>query len=563
MSDPILSIRGLRKTYGTGVDALKSVDLDIQRGEIFALLGPNGAGKTTLINIVCGIVTASSGEVLVDGKNWQSNFRYARERIGLVPQELTTEAFEPVWNTVSFSRGLYGKPRNDAFTEDLLKRLSLLDKRKTIMMHLSGGMKRQVMIAKALSHEPALLFLDEPTAGVDVELRRDMWELVRKLRADGTTIILTTHYIEEAEEMADRVGVISKGELIAVDEKRDLMSKMGRKTLDIVLAEPLKAVPRRAFGLESRTARRRAPAPLPVRQPCRTHRNRIAYAAPHRPRHRLQGPVDPPVEPGRDFRRAGAWRQEVNTHGIAAIYRFEMARWKRTLWQSLITPVITTALYFVVFGSALGSRMTEMEGVSFGAFIVPGLTLLSVFMQSIFNASFGIYFPKFTGTIYELLSAPISSFEAVLAYVGAAVTKSVILALVTIATATLFVPVHIDHPVAMILFLVGISAGFCLFGFAIGVWAQNFEQLQIIPMLIITPLTFLGGAFYSVKALHDPFRTITLFNPIVHVISGFRWSFYSIADVPVWSSVLVTLAIIAGCMAVIAWMFRTGYRLKQ
>jgi ABC-2 type transport system ATP-binding protein len=243
MSDPILSIRGLRKTYGTGVDALKSVDLDIRRGEIFALLGPNGAGKTTLINIVCGIVTPSSGEVLVDGRNWQADYRYARERIGLVPQELTTEAFEPVWNTVTFSRGLYGKPKNDAFTEELLKRLSLWDKRKTIMMHLSGGMKRRVMIAKALSHEPAILFLDEPTAGVDVELRRDMWDLVRKLRADGTTIILTTHYIEEAEEMADRVGVISKGELIAVDEKRDLMAKMGKKTLDIVLADPLASIP--------------------------------------------------------------------------------------------------------------------------------------------------------------------------------------------------------------------------------------------------------------------------------------------------------------------------------
>ena len=243
MSDPILSIRGLRKTYGTGVDALKSVDLDIRRGEIFALLGPNGAGKTTLINIICGIVTASEGEVLVDGRNWRSDYRYARERIGLVPQELTTEAFEPVWNTVSFSRGLYGKPRNDDFTEELLKRLSLFDKRKTIMMHLSGGMKRRVMIAKALSHEPAILFLDEPTAGVDVELRRDMWDLVRKLRSDGTTIILTTHYIEEAEEMADRVGVISKGELIAVDEKHELMVKMGRKTLDIVLAEPLESIP--------------------------------------------------------------------------------------------------------------------------------------------------------------------------------------------------------------------------------------------------------------------------------------------------------------------------------
>ena len=253
----------------------------------------------------------------------------------------------------------------------------------------------------------------------------------------------------------------------------------------------------------------------------------------------------------------------MNWHGIGAIYKFEMARWQRTLWQSLITPVITTALYFVVFGSALGSRLTTMEGVGFGSFIVPGLILLSVFMQSIFNASFGIYFPKFVGTIYELLSAPLSSFEAVLAYVGAAVTKSVILALVTLATATLFVPVHVDHPLAMILFLIGITTGFCLFGFAIGVWAKNFEQLQIIPMLVITPLTFLGGAFYSVDTLPEPWRTVTLFNPIAHLISGFRWSFYSVADVPVWSSVAVTLALIAICMTVIAWMFRTGYRLKQ
>jgi len=253
----------------------------------------------------------------------------------------------------------------------------------------------------------------------------------------------------------------------------------------------------------------------------------------------------------------------MNLHGIAAIYKFEMARWGRTLWQSLITPVITTALYFVVFGSALGSRMTAMEGVSYGAFIVPGLTLLSVFMQSIFNASFGIYFPKFTGTIYELLSAPISSSEAVLAYVGAAVTKSVILALITLATALLFVPLQLDHPVWMIIFLLGITTGFCLFGFAIGVWAQNFEQLQIIPMLVITPLTFLGGAFYSVNALGEPFRTITLFNPVVYLVSGFRWSFYSVADVPVWASVAVMAAIITLCMAIIAWMFRTGYRLKQ
>ncbi|WP_028970790.1 ABC transporter ATP-binding protein [Sphingomonas sp. URHD0057] len=243
MSEIILSIRGLHKEYGTGVKALKSVDLDIRKGEIFALLGPNGAGKTTLINIICGIVTASGGEVLVEGKNWQTDYRHARARIGLVPQELTTDAFEPVSRTVAFSRGLFGKPRDDARIEELLKRLSLWDKRKTIMMHLSGGMKRRVMIAKALSHEPSILFLDEPTAGVDVELRRDMWDLVRQLRSDRTTVILTTHYIEEAEEMADRVGVISRGELIAVDEKQALMARLGKKTLKIMLVEPLETIP--------------------------------------------------------------------------------------------------------------------------------------------------------------------------------------------------------------------------------------------------------------------------------------------------------------------------------
>ena len=252
-----------------------------------------------------------------------------------------------------------------------------------------------------------------------------------------------------------------------------------------------------------------------------------------------------------------------NRHGVWAIYRFEMARAMRTLWQSLVTPVITTALYFVVFGAAIGSRMTDMAGISFGAFIVPGLTLLSVFMQSIFNASFGIYFPKFTGTIYELLSAPISSLEVVLAYVGAAVSKTMVLALVTLATAALFVDVRVEHPLLMLLFLFLITTAFCLLGFVIGIWAKNFEQLQIIPMLIVTPLTFLGGAFYSVDALAEPWRTVTLFNPVVYLISGFRWTFFGVADVPVMTSVGVMVAIIAGCLGAIVWVFKTGYRLKQ
>ncbi len=249
---PIIAISGLSKTYADGFQALKGVSLDIDRGEIFALLGPNGAGKTTLINIVCGIVTPSGGTVLADGHDVVREFRAARSKIGLVPQELHTDAFETVWATVTYSRGLFGKPRNPAHIEKVLRELSLWDKKDAKIMTLSGGMKRRVMIAKALSHEPDILFLDEPTAGVDVELRRDMWDVVRGLRESGVTIILTTHYIEEAEEMADRIGVINKGELVLVEEKTALMAKLGKRQLTLVLQDPLESVPAAlaAYGLE-------------------------------------------------------------------------------------------------------------------------------------------------------------------------------------------------------------------------------------------------------------------------------------------------------------------------
>jgi ABC-2 type transport system ATP-binding protein len=241
---PIISVEGLSKTYAGGFQALKDIDLTIDKGEIFALLGPNGAGKTTLIGITCGLVNPTQGRVLADGHDVVRDYRAARSRIGLVPQELSTDAFETVWATVNFSRGLFGKPKNTAYVEKVLRDLSLWDKKDAKIMALSGGMKRRVMIAKALSHEPQILFLDEPTAGVDVELRRDMWEMVRGLRENGVTIILTTHYIEEAEEMADRIGVISKGELILVEEKAELMRKLGKKQLTLHLQEPLQAVPK-------------------------------------------------------------------------------------------------------------------------------------------------------------------------------------------------------------------------------------------------------------------------------------------------------------------------------
>jgi len=253
----------------------------------------------------------------------------------------------------------------------------------------------------------------------------------------------------------------------------------------------------------------------------------------------------------------------MNTHGIWAIYRFEMARALRTLWQSLVAPVLTTSLYFIVFGGAIGSRMQQVGGVGYGSFIVPGLIMLSLLTQSISNASIGIYFPKFTGTIYELLSAPVSAMEMVIGYVGAATTKSVILGLIILATASFFVDLRIEHPLAMIAFLILTAVAFSLFGFIIGVWANGFEQLNFVPALLITPLTFLGGAFYSIDMLPQPWRTVSLFNPVVYLISGFRWSFFGQGDVAVGISLAVTAGFLAACLIVIALIFKTGWRMKN
>lgn len=253
----------------------------------------------------------------------------------------------------------------------------------------------------------------------------------------------------------------------------------------------------------------------------------------------------------------------MNIHAIKAIYRFEMARTGRTLFQSIVSPVISTSLYFVVFGAAIGSRISEVDGISYGAFIVPGLIMLSLLTQSVSNASFGIYFPRFTGTIYEVLSAPVSYLEIVIAYVGAAATKAIIVGLIILATAALFVPLQIQHPGWMLLFLMLTAVTFALFGFIIGIWADNFEKLQFVPMLIITPLAFLGGSFYSISMLPPFWQKVTLFNPVVYLISGFRWSFYGQADVDVGVSLAMTLLFLGLCLAVIWWIFRTGYRLKS
>jgi ABC-2 type transport system permease protein len=253
----------------------------------------------------------------------------------------------------------------------------------------------------------------------------------------------------------------------------------------------------------------------------------------------------------------------MNIHAVKAIYLFEMARTRRTLLQSIVAPVLSTALYFVVFGAAIGGRISEVEGIAYGSFIVPGLVMLSLLTQSVSNASFGIYFPRFTGTIYELLSAPISALEIVVGYVGAAATKSVILGLIILGTAALIVPLRIDHPLVMLLFLVLTAVTFSLLGFIIGIWADGFEQLQLVPLLIVTPLTFLGGSFYSIDMLPPGWRTFALFNPVVYLVSGFRWSFFGLADVNPGISIVATIGFLAVCLALTVWIFRTGYRLKK
>ncbi len=252
----------------------------------------------------------------------------------------------------------------------------------------------------------------------------------------------------------------------------------------------------------------------------------------------------------------------MNIHAIKAIYRFEMARFRRTLMQSVASPVLSTSLYFIVFGSAIGSRMMEIDGVSYGAFIVPGLIMLSVLTESVSNASFGIYMPKFAGTIYEVLSAPVSALETVIGYVGAAATKSIVLGLIILVTARLFVDFRIEHPVWMVAFLVLTSVTFSLFGFIIGIWADSFQKLQVVPLMVITPLTFLGGSFYSISMLPSPWQTLALFNPVVYLVSGFRWSFYGVSDVSVGISLGMTALIMVACLALVWWIFRTGYRLK-
>ena len=558
MSENQIVIKNLSKVYDNGFNALKKINLNIKKGEIFAMLGPNGAGKTTLISIICGIVKPSSGKITVDGFDIIEDYRETRSRIGLVPQELTLEQFETVFNNVSYSRGLYGKKPNPKHIEKILKQLSLWDKKDSRLRQLSGGMKRRVLIAKALSHEPTILFLDEPTAGVDVELRQDMWRVVGSLREIGVTIILTTHYIEEAEAIADRVGVINQGEIIVIDETKELLKKMGHKKLTVEFQNEISEIPNQLQKYDLTLGK---------------NKMSIEYI------YNVQAKQTGITNLLQDLKDAGLKLKDLKTeqstlekifvslvrenNAFKAIYLHEMDRFRRTLLQSLISPVLSTSLYFIVFGSVIGGYVEKIDGISYGSYIIPGLLMLTLLTQSISNTSFGIFFPKFNGTIYEILAAPISTLEVVLAFVGAGTSKTLIIGLVIFITSLFFVEVHVKYPLLMIFLLVLVSFTFSLFGFLIGLMSSNFEEISIIPTLVITPMVFLGGSLYSLDMLPPFWQTVTYFNPVVYLINGLRFAFYGVSDFNIWISISSMVVFLIICIVIVVVLLKKGYNIKS
>ena len=515
---PIISIANLSKTYATGQQALRNVNLEIRRGEIFGLLGPNGAGKTTLIGVVCGIVKPSAGTVTVGGHDIVRDWRAARAMIGLVPQELTNNAFDSVWGTVRFSRGLFGRPPDAARLRKVLEDLSLWERRDSQVMTLSGGMKRRMLIAKALAHDPQILFLDEPTAGVDVELRQGMWQAVRRLRDAGATIILTTHYIEEAELMADRIGVINHGEIVVVDDKAALMQRLGRKQLTLELQAPLEALPAAlaARGLALAAGGRELVYTYDAQAEASGIADLLRRAGGRR--HRLSRPAHHAELARGHLRRPGAGAA-MNLHAIRAIYLYEMARTGRTLWQSVVAPVVTdlALLHRLRRGDRHAHRRDRGRGLRRLHRAGPGDA----------DAADAERVERLVRHLHAALHRD-HLRDAVGAGVGAARSSSAtsarrrpsrsILGVIILATASLFVPLRIAHPVWMIAFLLLTAVTFSLLGFIIGIWADGFEQLQFVPLLVITPLTFLGGTFYSIDVLPPVWQTVTLFNPVVYLV---------------------------------------------
>ncbi len=576
-------LRGATKRYGS-FTALDRVDLDIHRGEVFALLGPNGAGKTTLISLVSGTGLASEGTVEVLGRDVVRDYRFTRRAVGLVPQEINFDPFFTVEETLQFQAGYFGVRLPDERIRDVLGNLGLLDKRHANTRALSGGMKRRLLIAKALVHQPPVLFLDEPTAGVDVELRRDLWAYVKRLATEGTTVVLTTHYLEEAEELADRIGVIKNGQLLVVEDTQELIARFSKRTVRLALERPVLELPTQlahtgaaladggsavvltprlgeplsgpfaavaASGLRIADVQTREPrlenvilellrSPTPIAHTTNgaTARERPVPPAPLPP---------PPTE---------------KTLGLRTLYRKEVKRFLRVPGQTILSPLITTALYFIVFGWSLGGRLREVEGVPYIRFLVPGLVMLGIINNAFLNTSSSMFIMKLQGTIVDLLVTPLTYLEILTAFIAAGTTRALIVGGMTWATAALFVGPAVPHPAEALIAAILVSVAFAAAGLIVALWAEKFEQVNFIPTFVITPLAFLGGVFYSAAMLPHGFRVVLHFNPIYYMIESMRFALIGHTVERPWAGFGVMLAIAAVLVSWALVLLKRGYKLR-
>ena len=574
-------LRGATKRFGS-FTALDHVDLDIARGEVFALLGPNGAGKTTLISLVAGTALASEGTVEVLGRDVVRDYRFTRRAVGLVPQEINFDPFFTVAETLRFQAGYFGEVLTDARLEEILGNLGLLDKRDANTRALSGGMKRRLLIAKALVHEPPVLFLDEPTAGVDVELRRDLWNYVKRLAAKGTTVVLTTHYLEEAEELADRIGVIKGGKLLVVEEKGRLLAHHGKRRVRLALEQPIAALPPGLLALGS-TLESGGTSVLLAQSPGATLALPLAAAAAaglrvsdvrvqeprleevivqllHAAQVEPRGESPPPVSDKPLLEPAPATHPSL---GVRTLYQKEVKRFLRVAGQTILSPLITTVLYFVVFGWSLGGRLREVDGVPYVRFLVPGLVMLGVINSAFLNTSSSLFIMKLQGTMVDLLVTPLTYLEMLFAFVAAGTSRALLVGGLTWLTAAFFVGPAVPHPFLALIALVLVSLAFSSLGLIVALWADKFEQVNFIPTFVITPLTFLGGVFYSAEMLPGPFQIVLHLNPIYYMIEAMRYALLgqSGTDPLVGFGVLTGLALVMVGSAL--ELLRRGWKLRS
>ncbi len=593
---PAVRLRGATKRFGT-FTALDDVSLDIERGEVFALLGPNGAGKTTLISVVAGTSRLSSGTVEVLGHDVVSDYQFTRRAVGLVPQEINFDPFFNVEETLKLQAGYFGVRLPDDRLVEILTALGLLDKRKAMTRSLSGGMKRRLLIAKALVHRPPVLFLDEPTAGVDVELRRDLWNYVRKLADAGTTVVLTTHYLEEAEELADRIGVIKNGKLLVVERKADLMSRFSHRTVRLTLLQPLLALPQGVLEagavladagkviVFSPRAGDGISAPLAA---VAASGLRVVDVQTREPRLeaviiellRAQAPLlaalagtmpEVPALPGVAAQIASTTRPApllpapdplVPLLGVRTLFRKEVTRFLRVPGQTILSPLITTALYFVVFGYSLGGRLREIDGIPYIRFLVPGLVMLGVISNAFLNTSSSLFIMKLQGTMVDVLVTPLSYLEFLAAFVGAGVLRAFLVGTLTWATAAVFVGAYVPHPFLALLAGLLVSLAFSSLGLIVSLWAEKFEQVNFIPTFVITPLTFLGGVFYSATMLPPHFQLFLHINPIYYMIESMRYALIGHVGSPPATGFAI-LAVLAFALVTTALtLLRRGYKLR-